>query len=73
MEAAGHTGVADAEGSCPLTKFSVSRTAAKRPAIRLRGSNMVKTKRGIGGRMDAMIGIANGGGCEAGERELYVE
>ena len=73
MKAAGHTGVADAEGNCPLTKFSVSRTAAKRPTTRLIGSNIVKTKRGIGGRMDAIVGIANGGGCEAGNRELYVE
>lgn len=61
MEGAGQTGVADAEGSWPLTKFSVSRTAAKTPATRLRGSKIVKTKRGIGGKMKAMIDNASGG------------
>ena len=55
--AAGHMGVADAEGSWDFTKFSASRIGAKKPATREMGSNMVKTNRGIGGRRDAMFAV----------------
>lgn len=55
--AAGHMGVADAEGSWDFTKFSVSRIGPKKPATREMGSKMVKTKRGIGGRRDAMFPV----------------
>ena len=54
MDGAGHTGVAEAEGSWDLTKSSVSSIGAMKPPTSTMGSKIVKTKRGTAGRIDAM-------------------
>lgn len=44
-----------AEGSWELTKCSVERVGLSQPAMRARGSKMVKTKRGMGRKRDVMV------------------
>lgn len=45
-----------AEGSWELTKCLVEKVGLSQPAMRATGSRIVKTKRGMGGRMDVMVG-----------------
>jgi len=42
------------EGSWAVTKYSVENVGPSQPATRVRGSKIVKMKRGIGGRIEAM-------------------
>lgn len=56
----GHVDVARArvglvEGSWELTKYSVENVGLNQPAMRARGSKIVKMKRGIGGRVEVMF------------------
>ena len=45
------------DGSWDLTKFSVSRMGLSQPPMSARGSKTVKTKRGIGGRVEVMFEV----------------
>lgn len=52
------------DGIWEETKPGVSRMRARKPAIRVSGSNIVKTKRGIGGRIEDMMEITVGVGTQ---------
>lgn len=60
-----HAELVLAEGSWELTKYSVEKVGLSQPAMRARGSNTVKMKRGIGGRIYAM-------GMVGAEMYIYV-
>lgn len=54
---AAHAELLLAEGSWELTKCSVEKVGLSQPAMRATGSKIVKTKRGIGGRMNAVVTV----------------
>ena len=43
------------EGSWDLAKYSVKKVGPSQPARRERGSKIVKTKQGIGGRIEVIM------------------
>jgi hypothetical protein len=49
--------VEEADGSWDWMKLVVSSIGAKKPAMREMGSKIVKTKRGMGGRMEDMVAV----------------